>query len=203
MLDPVSTTFSALALVLSIVTAWLTLFRKGTLKATQPTVIYLGADRPRMGSSHWPPKVYLKTLLFATSKRGRIIEGMHVSLSRNETKQNFNVWVHGDEKLVRGSGLFVGESGVSMNHHFLTPHDDNTFIFREGIYRLELFAKLLGDRTPIKLFSTVLEINAQHAKDLSESGTGLYFDWGQDSSQYLTHTDKVPLSHTPSESFER
>ena len=58
-------------------------------------------------------KNYLRSLLFSTSRRGRIIESMHVALSRNETHQNFNIWVHGDEKLVRGSGLFVGESGVA------------------------------------------------------------------------------------------
>jgi hypothetical protein len=32
------------------------------------------------------PKVFLRTLLFATSKRGRVIESMHVALSRNETR---------------------------------------------------------------------------------------------------------------------
>lgn len=71
-------------------------------------------------------------LLFSTSKRGRVIESMHVKLSRNETHQNFNIWVHGDEKLVRGSGLYVGETGVAANHHFLAPRDNNGFQFGEG-----------------------------------------------------------------------
>jgi hypothetical protein len=31
--------------------------------------------------------------------------------------------MYGDEKLVRGSGLFVGETGVAANHHFLAPRD--------------------------------------------------------------------------------
>ena len=68
---------------------------------------------------------------------------MHVALSRNETHQNFNIWVYGEEKLVRGSGLFVGETGVAANHHFLTPKDGSTFSFTEGNYRLEVFAHLL------------------------------------------------------------
>lgn len=110
-----SITISALALGISSLTAWLTLFRRGTVKMTQPTVIYFGPDAPRSNSA--PPKVFLRTLLFATSKRGRIIESMHVALSRNETHQNFSVWVYGDERLVRGSGLFVGEAGVAANHH--------------------------------------------------------------------------------------
>jgi hypothetical protein len=35
---------SALALAVSVMTAWFTLLRKGTVKMTQPTVIYFGAD---------------------------------------------------------------------------------------------------------------------------------------------------------------
>jgi hypothetical protein len=133
MADPLSITISALALGVSSVTAWLTLFRRGTVKMTQPTVIYFGPDAPRSRNVPPPPKVYLRTLLFSTSKRGRVIESMHVTLSRNETRQNFNIWVYGDERLVRGSGLFVGETGVEANHHFLTPKDGASFRFVGGL----------------------------------------------------------------------
>ncbi len=85
---------------------------------TQPTVIYFGPDAPRDGSASPTPKIYLRSLLFSTSKRGRVIECVFVALSRNETRQNFNVWVYGDEKLVHGSGLFVGETGVEANPTF-------------------------------------------------------------------------------------
>ena len=41
---------SSLALAVSAVTAWLTLFRRGALKMTQPTVIFFGPDGgPREG----------------------------------------------------------------------------------------------------------------------------------------------------------
>ena len=96
MADPFSITVSVLALAVSSVTAWLTLFRRGTVKMTQPTVIYFGPDTPRSRDETPLPKVYLRTLLFATSKRGRVVESMHVALSRNETHQNFNIWVYGD-----------------------------------------------------------------------------------------------------------
>jgi len=136
---------SVLALSVSVITAWLTLIRSGTITMTQPTVIFFGPDSPRSNELALP-KVYLRTLLFATSKRGRVIESMYVALSRNETRQNFNIWVYGDGKLVRGSGLFVGETGVEANHHFLIPRDGSAFCFTEGRYRLEVFAKLLGDQ---------------------------------------------------------
>jgi hypothetical protein len=89
---------STLSLLVSVATMWLTLFRRGAVKMTQPTVIYFGPD----GGSSPHPKVFLRSLLFCTSRRGRIIESMHIALSRNETHQNFSVWVYGNDKLVRG-----------------------------------------------------------------------------------------------------
>jgi len=197
MADPASITISVLALAVSSVTAWLTLFRRGTVKMTQPTAIFFGPDTPRAREESPLPKVYLLTLLFATSKRGRVIESIHVALTRNETHQNFNIWVYGNDKLVRGSGLFVGETGVAANHHFLTPRDANGFRFSEGRYRLEVFAHLLGDRERISLFSQTLEISAETGIALSEPGAGVYFDWGPDSSRYLSHVEKRPPSPDP------
>ena len=130
---------------------------------TQPTVIYFGPD----GNPSRLPKVFLRTLLFSTAKRGRIVECMYVTLSRNETHQNFNIWVYGNDKLVRGSGLFVGENGVEANHHFMLPDDGAAFRFEEGQYRAEVFAHLLGDRKHIRLFSQPLDIT----RDLVECFT--------------------------------
>jgi hypothetical protein len=102
------------------------------------------------------------TLFRLTSKRGRVIESMHVALSRNETHQNFNIWVYGERgKLVRGSGLFVAETGISADHHFLTPDDGNRFRFIAGHYTLDVFAHLLSDAKPIRLFSQALEISRE------------------------------------------
>jgi hypothetical protein len=192
MTDPFSITVSVLALAVSFVTAWLTLFRRGNVKMTQPTVMFFGPDTPRSRNDAPLPKVFLRTLLFSTAKRGRVIESMHVALSRNETHQNFNIWVYGDDKLVRGSGLFVGETGVAANHHFLAPRDNNSFHFTAGQYRLEVFAHLLGNKEKTRLFSQTLEISREIEALLQEPGTGLYFDWGPDSSRYLPHVEKRP-----------
>src|SRR5713101_4694978 len=169
MTEASSLTISVLALCISAVTAWLTLFRRGTVKMTQPTIIFFGPDYPRSRDEPPLPKVFLRTLLFATSKRGRIVESMHVSLSRNEAQQNFNIWVYGEEKLVRGSGLFVGETGVAANHHFLAPRDANAFRFGEGQYRVDVFVHLLGDRKSTLLFSQQLEISLEIATQLAET----------------------------------
>lgn len=198
MADPVSATISVLALSISAVTAWLTLFRRGTVKMTQPTVIFFGPDSGRSHESPLP-KVFLRSLLFTTSKRGRVIESMYVALSRNESRQNFNIWVYGNEKLARGSGLFVGETGVEANHHFLITRDANHFRFAEGRYRMDVFAKLLGDKDQILLFSQTLEISPENAAILEKPDAGLYFDWGPDSSRYLPYVDRRPAPPNPEE----
>ncbi len=199
--DYFTVTISVLALAISATTAWLTLFRRGTLKMTQPTAIFFGnTTRPRGDDPL--PTVHLRTLLFATSKRGRVIESMHVSLARNETHQNFNIWVYGDEKYVRGSGLFVGENGIAANHYFFTPKDGNSFSFSAGRYRLNVYARLLGDRKQTLLFSQTLEVSQAIAAMLQEPGTSLYFDWGPDSAQYLPHVERRPPSPDPEEFLE-
>jgi hypothetical protein len=185
--DVFATTISVLALAVSSTTAWLTLLRPGTVKMTQPTVIYFGPDHPRRHDIPGAPKVYLRTLLYSTSKLGRVIESMHLTLSRNEARQTFNVWVHGDDRLVRGSGLFVGETGVAANHHFLTPAEGSTFHFSEGEYLLEVFARVVGTRAPIKLFAQRLSVTREMAAALQTPRAGLYFDWGADSGRYLHH----------------
>jgi hypothetical protein len=160
---------------------------------TQPTVIFFGPDG---GTSNREPraKVFLRTLLFSTSKRGRVVESLHVRLSRGETRQNFNIWVYGDDKLVRGSGLFVGETGVATNHHFLLPEDAPVFRFLPGTHTLEVFARVLGQKKHGLLFSQMLEVSDSISKALESADAGLYFDWGPDSARYLSHIDRrAPL----------
>ena len=118
---------SLLALAVSVTTAWLTLFRRGTIRMTQPTVVFFGPDGPA-GS----PKVFLRTLLYSTAKRGQIVENMFVKLRRRQSLQTFNIWVYCDGPLARGSGLFVGDSGITCNHHFLLPKDGTDFKWLAG-----------------------------------------------------------------------
>jgi hypothetical protein len=169
---------------------------------TQPTVIYFGPDAGRSSDHTPPPKVFLRTLLFATSKRGRVIESLHVTLRRNESHQNFSVWVYGEEKLVRGSGLFVGETGVVVNHHFLAPSDGNIFKFLPGQYELQVYVRIVGDESPKLLFRQLLELSNDNADALSKSDSGVYFDWGPDSSSYLPHIEKRPSVLNPGDFME-
>jgi hypothetical protein len=85
-----------------------------------------------------------------------------ITLSRNETHQNFSVWVDGNDKLARGSGPVVGETGVEANQHFLDPRDGTHFRFTEGRYWLDVptepengcFSRLARPRTTVRIAPT-------------------------------------------------
>jgi hypothetical protein len=181
---------SCLALLVSGITAWLTFFRKGKLVMTQPTVVFFGPDGSRFDSDK--NKIYLRTLLYSTAKRGQVLESLHVSLHRNESKQNFNIWVYGEKgNLKRGSGLFVAQEGVTFDHHFLLPEDGANFQFLSGTYTLVVSAKLVSEKTKTLMLIT-LAISESQATQLSEPNTGIYYDWGPDQQAYHSHIDKKP-----------
>ena len=189
MISTISLVVSVLALGVSGLTAWFTLLRRGKIKMTRPTVIFFGPDGSSNSTSpKW--KVFLRTLLYATSKRGRIIESMYVRVRRGEATQNFNIWTYGEKgSLVRGSGLFIPETGVATNHHFLLPADCTSFQFSSGDYIVEVFASLVGDRVAHLLYSIKLEVTSQQAAAIKDDDHGLYFDWGPDSAKYHPFLD--------------
>jgi hypothetical protein len=178
------------ALLVSCLTLWLSYFRRGSIRMTKPSVIYLGPDSSPTGGKIDRPKIFLRALLIADSKRGRVVEHLFATLTRHETRQNFNVWVYGDDNLKRGSGLHVSDVGLVANHHFLLPADNSDFRFRGGQYHLELFATLLGDQKPIKLLSQVLDVTDAEGSSLSSNMCGLYFDWGPQGNGYVSHLDR-------------
>lgn len=198
MAEVVSVTISVLALAVSVTTAWLTLVHRGTVKMTRPTQIFFGWDHSRWEDISESPKIYLRSLMFATSKRGRVVESMHVLLTRGEVQQIFNIWVYGErEKLVRGSGLFVGETGVEANHHFLLAPNGEAFRFAAGQYRVDVLVHVVGDEQQRLLFSDELEVTSEAADEMRISGAGLYFDWAPDALRYISHVERNPHQPIP------
>jgi hypothetical protein len=176
-------TLSAAALAVSLITMWVTLFRHGSLKITQPTTVMFGPDgRHHEGGS----KVYLRALLYSTAKRGHVVENMFVRLSRGEHRQNFSIWVLGNERLFRGSGIFVGDQGVVADHHFLLPPDTEQYTFKAGEYRVEVFARVVRAGQAQALWSDSLVISESDARMLALPQNAIYFDWGPDSNRYIS-----------------
>jgi hypothetical protein len=180
---------STFALIVSALTAWLTLLRRGDLRMTLPTVVFLGPDGGRGDPEKPRLKVFLRTLLYSTSRRGQTVESIHVSVQRGETKQNFSIWVYGDDHLVRGSGIYVGADGVACNHHFLLPQDGADFKLLQGQYTVRVFAKRVSDSQPRQLSHVTLNISESQARELQNEEAGIYFDWGPDQQAYHAHVE--------------
>src|SRR5689334_8746086 len=104
------TVIAVLALTLSIVTLWITNVHRGKLSMTRPTIVAFAFE----GMSPTEPKVFLRTLLRSSSKQGIIIESLFIKLKRKNHSQSFTSWAYGDNGVVRGSGLYVGEQGVEV-----------------------------------------------------------------------------------------
>ncbi len=180
---------SVCSLIVSILVAYFTLFHKGNVKMTPPTLIYFGADAGSRDTKSTAPKVYLRTLLYSSAKRGNVISSLYVRLTRGETIQTFNIWAYGEVgALMPGSGLFVGEQGVAFNHHFLPPADGTAFKFLAGDYLLELFAVQVNHAKPKLLWSVALDL-PQHLFDRmsTELAGGLYYEWQPNSGKYYVH----------------
>ena len=178
-------TVSIFALILSLLTTWFTLFYSGTLRISHPSVIFFGPD-----AGHGSPKVFLRAILFSTSRRGQIIESMYVKLRRSGSYQIFNIWVYGETKdLKRGSGLYVGKEGVVYNHHFALPKENANYVWLEGIYTIELHAKTVSQKSPSLLLSQKLNLSEKLSEELRTTNAGLYFDWDPESQVYSTHLD--------------
>jgi len=183
---------SVIALLTSLITAWLTFFMKGTLKMTQPTIISFGQDGRFEDGNPPSKKICIRTLLFSTSRRGQMIESMYINIQRAETKQNFSMWGYDEGKLVRGSGLFVGPNGTALYHHFLLPPDGSTFYFISGDYILRVYAKLVETNKQLELANIPLRISESDAKQLESLDAMLVFDWGPDKQNYYSRIDKRP-----------
>ena len=182
---------SCLALGVSTLTLWLSFLHKGRLQMTRPSTIFFGPDGRRFDGE---PKVHLRTLLYSTGKRGQRIENMFVRLRRGESSQTFNVWVCGEDRLARGSGLFVGIEGVTLDHHFLHPRDGTRFDFLPGNYFLDVFASVVGRATPIPLGRTELMLTPEHSAAIQARHAGIFYDWGPDSGSYHSHVGDRPRS---------
>ena len=193
MLESISLAIAVLALGISALTAWLTLFRRGTVRMTQPTVVFFGPDGGRPDRRAMP-KVFLRTLLYSTSERGQILQNMFVVLCRQSEPQTFGVWVYGDrDHLLRGSGLYIGKEGVSCNHHFLLS-DSSQYEFRGGTHQLEVYAATAHQTKPHRLWSLPIELTEQQAAAIRNEGAGVYFDWDPTARQFEAHVDQRPAA---------
>jgi hypothetical protein len=188
MIDPVSIAISLVSLSFSATTLWFTLLRRGRLKMTKPTLVFFGYDFvPRM-----TPKIFLRTLLYSTSVRGKVIEGMFVKVVHESSQRIFSFWGYAENKdITPGSGLHVSQAGVGANHHFVLSVSDQEYQFKSGHYSIEVFARLVTQRSPQKLLTVELDLNEREALALAAQN-GVLFHLQPDTDKYLGDIDERP-----------
>lgn len=166
--------------------AWL---RPGRLAMTKPTIVFFGYDT----KPHHTPKLFIRTLLYSTAAKGKHVEGMYVKLKRADGEYAFDFWGHGErEKLSPGSGLYVGQTGVSANHHFVYS-EKGTYAFEPGEYAVRVYARVAGQATPILLDTINLTLSMDQAIELI-SHRGVLFRRGPDDEKYTGEIEPSPTA---------
>lgn len=136
-----SSAIAGISLAVSITVAWLTLLRRGALRMTQPIQIAFLYEN---GTN---AKIFLRTLLYTTEKRGYVIEGLYLKVEQPDATKTFAYWAYGErEALVIAGGLRVTEEGVAYNHHFLKISGASYFV--EGKYQISVYARVAGKASP-------------------------------------------------------
>jgi hypothetical protein len=182
-----SAVISLMSFVISACTMYFSWLRHGQLCMTQPALIFFGFDGADGHAK--TAKIFLRTLLYSTAVKGKVIESMYVKIQHNGKEQIFSFWGYGEtDKLTPGSGLYVGQAGVTANHHFVQSVHQSPFAFIAGGYVIEVYARLVGKSAPIQLSSISVTLEDQHASALS-AHSGVLFEQEPHSGIYVGHAN--------------
>ncbi|MFP5204430.1 MAG: hypothetical protein ACLGSH_03645 [Acidobacteriota bacterium] len=174
---------SAIALAVSLFTLWFTILRRGTVRSTHPSFIAFRYDF--VGKNMPQAKIFLRALLFSTGKRGLVIESLFLRVREGSRQAEFSFWGLGDKDLIRGSGLFVPETGVVTNHHFNPVDAETLFRFSQGSYSLELVAEIVGSKRLIPLWNVTLEMPASVFDSNIARETAVFYNWSPEQRRYV------------------
>jgi hypothetical protein len=139
------------------------------------------------------PKVFFRAMLYTTGKRGWIIEALYLKVRTGGVSRTFSFWMYGETNDLKiGSGLRVGEEGVSFNHHFLPPKDSVVFAFPSGEYAIDVHATIVNRSAPISLCQVKLSLSDELAVALRDRSKGVLFTWQPDSQSYRGDVSEPP-----------
>ncbi|EQD27020.1 hypothetical protein B1A_04303 [mine drainage metagenome] len=182
-LTDLSPIVSTVALAVSLFTLWFTVLRRGTVRSTHPSFIAFRYDF--VGKRVPQAKIFFRALLFSTGKRGQVIESLFLRVREGSRQSEFSFWGLGDKDIIRGSGLFVPETGVATNHHFNPVDPEAMFLFSGGSYSLELVAKLVGRERLVSLWNVALEMPAGVFGPTIARETAVFYSWSPEQRRYV------------------
>jgi hypothetical protein len=124
---------------------------------------------------------------------------MFLRVKRGDFSGLFGSWAYGERaQLVPGSGLFIGQDGVSVNHHFL-PQDDpqkpfETFGYLPASHTVEIYADVLGRKAAVKLGEVSVYLSEEACSQMYQDAVGVLFDWHPDQGKYIP---EIEPKHDP------
>ena len=186
-----STILSLVALGVSSATAWFSIFHRGSVQMTHPSFIaLLKGDGPNPNL----PKIFLRTLLYTTGKRGQALEHMFIKIHQGGRSQTFPFWGSGETtQLTIGSGIFIGPDGHAANHHFLLPEDCESFEFTPGALAIEIYGSVARNWTPRLLCKLDLFVPEDQVNAFNENPhNAVFFTWNPDEEKYHSRIDERP-----------
>lgn len=176
---------STVSLLLSITVTIATLWYRGRLHMLRPMPIGFLSEEGQ-------PKLFMRAMMYATGKRGRMVEALFLRVQRGDSTEVFNFWMYGETKPeIIGSGLMVGENGLALNHYFLPPKG-TAFRFLAGAYFIELHAKILNRSKLAVLTSVKLSLSEEFAATFADPSIGILFRWLADSQCYRGEVHEPP-----------
>jgi hypothetical protein len=182
-LEYVSPVVSVAALGISLFTLWFTGLRRGEVRSTHPSFIAIRYDF--VGKKAPQAKIFHRALLYSTGKRGHAVESLFLRVREGARQEEFSFWGYGDKDLVRGSGLFVPESGIATNPHFNPLDADELFLFSKGMYSLELVAKAAGSDRLFSLWTVTVEMPEGVFGNTISRDSEVYFSWSPGQKRYI------------------
>ena len=189
-MELISPFVSVTALLLSLFTLWFSVLRRGDVRSTHPSFIvfrYDFVDKPLPQA-----KIFLRALLYSSGKRGHVVESLFLRVKEGSRQAEFSFWGHGDKELIRGSGLFVPETGVATNHHFNPVNSEELFRFSGGSYSLTLVAKLVGRERLVPLWTVTVDVPLKVFDSTIAQDTAIYFNWSVEKNLYLSSVERRP-----------
>lgn len=187
MIDPVSISISIVSLAISGATMWFAWLKKGRLRMTKPTIVFFGFDAKPVVTA----KIFLRTLLYSTSARGKMVEGMYAKLRQASKEETFSFWGYGETRtLSPGSGLYVGQTGVAANHHFVLSPTRPSYQFTTGEYTIEVYARVVGQPRPLRLSDIQIALTVEQVTALATQRYGVMFELMPESEGYIGYLDE-------------
>jgi len=191
-LSDISPLASIAALSLSLFTLWFTTLRRGSVRSTHPSFIAVRYDFVDKKAPQ--AKVFVRTLLYSTGKRGHVVESLFLRVQEGGRQAEFSFWGYGDKDLIRGSGLFVPETGVVTNHHFNPTDFEHAFLFSAGTYSLELVAKLVGIKRLLPLWTVKIDMPNEALSPSIVHDTSVFYSWSPERDRYVASIENRPAA---------